>query len=74
VVDAGGGIFARAQVQNAAQISVRYAQVNGRNSTAIAAAVTTASDLASVSALPAAQLLCGCPTGPSITFLAISRV
>jgi len=74
MVDAGGGIFARAQVQNAAQIGARYAQVNGWNSTAIAAAVTTATDLANVSALPAPQLLCGCPTGTSITFLSVSCV
>jgi hypothetical protein len=74
MVDAGGGIYARAQVQNAAQMGARYAQVKGWNSTMIAAAVTTATDLANVSALPAPQLLCGCPTGTSITFLTLSCV
>jgi Flp pilus assembly protein TadG len=72
MVDAGGAISARAQVQNAAQAGARYAQVYGWNATAIAAAVTGASDLANISALPAAQLLCGCPTGSAITFLALN--
>lgn len=72
MVNAGGAIYARAQVQNAAQIGARYAQVNGWNSTAIANAVATATDLANVSALPAPQLLCGCPTGSAITFLSVS--
>lgn len=72
MVDAGGAIYARAQVQDAAQIGARYAQVNGWNSAAIALAVTTATDLADVSALPAPQLVCGCPTGTAITILTVS--
>jgi Flp pilus assembly protein TadG len=72
MLDAGGAIYARAQVQNAAQIGARYAQVNGWNSAAIAGAVATATDLANVSALPAPQLLCGCPTGIAITFLTVT--
>jgi Flp pilus assembly protein TadG len=71
-VDAGGAIYARAQVQNAAQIGARYAQVNGWNGAAIATAVATATDLANVSALPAPQLVCGCPTGTSIVFLVVN--
>jgi Flp pilus assembly protein TadG len=72
MIDAGGAIYARAQVQNAAQIGARYAQVNGWNSVAIAAAVATATDLANVSALPAPQLVCGCPIGTAITVLTVS--
>jgi len=72
MIDAGGAISARTQVQNAAQAGARYAQVYGWNATAIAAAVTSASSLANISALPAAQLLCGCPTGSAITFLALN--
>jgi len=72
MVDAGGAIYARAQVQDAAQIGARYAQVNGWDSSAIANAVTVATDLANVSALPAPQLVCGCPTGTGITILTVS--
>jgi hypothetical protein len=66
IVDVGGAFYARAQVQNAAQIGARYAQENGWNSAGIVAAVTSATDLLGIAATPAPQLVCGCPGGAAI--------
>ena len=70
MVDIGGAFYAQTQLQNAAQAGARYAQVNGWNSVGIANAVTSATDLASVSAAPAPRLACGCPQGTSLQLLA----
>ena len=71
IVDVGGAFYARTQVQNAAQIGARYAQMNGWNAAGITNAVTNATDLLNIGATPAPQLLCGCPSGSAIQFLAL---
>ncbi len=68
--DLGFGFYAQMRVQNAAAAGAQYAIMhgwnNGANVSAIEAAVTSATTLASVAALPAPVEACGCASGTSI--------
>jgi len=65
-IDVGMGVYQQMQVQDAAQAGAQYAMAHGWNITAIQNAVTGATTLATVSALPAPTLVCGCPGGSSV--------
>jgi Flp pilus assembly protein TadG len=66
VADLGIAFSRQIQVQQAAQAGAQYALLHGYNSTAISNAVTAATTLASVSAIPAPTTSYGCPTGTTI--------
>jgi len=66
MIDLGLGFYQQMQVQDAAQAGAQYAMAHGFNSGAISNAVTAATPLASITALPAPSKSCGCPSGTSI--------
>jgi Flp pilus assembly protein TadG len=75
VADLGVAYSRQIQVQQAAQAGAQYATFHPWNSssvTAISNAVKTASNLAGISAAPAPQEFCGCPTGNSVSAVACS--
>jgi len=61
-VDAGSAIYRKMQVQAGVHAGTRYAMVNGFNATGITTAITSASNSSLVSASPAPQQFCGCPS------------
>ena len=67
LVDLGLGIAKNTQLRNAAQAGAQYALVNGWDSTAIQSAVTNATTLSPIQALPAPSQSCGCPTGTTVS-------
>jgi Flp pilus assembly protein TadG len=67
MTDLGIGLYSKMQVENAAQAGAQYAIAKGWNSAAIQNAVTSASALASVGAVPAPVQSCGCVNGTAIT-------
>jgi len=66
VADFGMGIYRKMQVQNAAQAGAQYAMLHGF-SASISTAVTSASTFAGISAYPAPNQFCGCPTSSGVT-------
>ena len=69
VADLGIAFSEQIQVQQAAQAGAQYALFHPWNShsvTDISNAVTSASALSGISALPAPQQMCGCPNGSTI--------
>jgi len=67
LVDLGLGIAKNTQLHNAAHAGAQYALVNGWDSTAIQSAVTNATTLSPIQALPAPSQSCGCPTGTTVS-------
>jgi len=67
LVDLGLGIAKNTQLHNAAHAGAQYALVNGWDNTAIRSAVTNATNLSPIEALPAPSQSCGCPTGTAVT-------
>src|SRR6202171_207568 len=67
LVDLGFGIVKNTQLRNAAQAGAQYALVNGWDSTAIQSAVTNATKLSPIQALPAPSQSCGCPNGTTVS-------
>jgi Flp pilus assembly protein TadG len=74
IVDLGMGIAKNTQLRNAAQAGAQYAFVNGWDSAAIQNAVTNATKLSPIEALPAPSQSCGCPTGATVTTVACGSV
>lgn len=66
-VDLGMAAYDAMQVENAAQAGSEYAAVHGYNVPAISSAITAATSLSGLSALPAPAEFCGCPSGGSVT-------
>jgi Flp pilus assembly protein TadG len=66
-VDIGMGLYTKMQVQNAVQAGAQYAAARGFDSTGIQNAVTSATGLSSITALPVPAQSCGCVSGTSIT-------
>jgi len=67
MVDLGIAFSEQSQVQAAAQAGARYALLHGWNQDEIGHAVTNATTLAGLSALPAPAQAYGCPNGTDIT-------
>jgi Flp pilus assembly protein TadG len=61
VLDFGMGMWDQMQVGNAARAGAQYAIANGWNQAAIQTAVTSATNLSSITATPAPTETCGCP-------------
>ena len=74
LVDLGLGIAKNTQLHNAAQAGAQYALANGWDSTAIQNAVTSATKLSPIEALPAPSQNCSCPTGTAVTTVACGSV
>jgi Flp pilus assembly protein TadG len=74
LVDLGMGIAKNTQLHNAAQAGAQYALANGWDSTAIQNAVTNATKLSPIEALPAPSQSCGCPTGTTVTAVSCGSV
>jgi Flp pilus assembly protein TadG len=74
LVDLGFGIAKNTQLRNAAHAGAQYALVNGWDSTAIQTAVTSATKLSPIQALPAPSQSCGCPNGTAVTPVACGSV
>jgi Flp pilus assembly protein TadG len=74
LIDLGLGIAKNTQLHNAAQAGAQYAFVNGWDSTAIQNAITKATNLSPIEALPAPSQSCGCPTGTAVTTVACGSV
>ncbi len=74
MVDLGMGFYSKTQAMTAAQAGAQYAFVhgwsgtNGNSQTAILAAVSSATALSGIQALPAPVLACGCADGTTITY------
>src|SRR6266496_4848675 len=66
VTDIGLSVYRKMQVEGAAQAGAQYAMLRGFDASAISAAVTSASNAAGITAIPAPTKFCGCPTGSSI--------
>jgi len=66
MVDIGMAAYQQMAVDDAAQAGAAYALVHGWNSSAIQAAVASASDIAGISASPAPSQFCGCPSGSAV--------
>jgi Flp pilus assembly protein TadG len=66
MVDLGVGFYERMEVENAAQAGAQYAISKGWNPSAVVTAVTSASSLASISAVPGPTQSCGCPNGTTL--------
>jgi Flp pilus assembly protein TadG len=66
--DVGLGFYSDIQVQNSAQAGAQYAIVHGYSSSAISTAVTSATSVPGISAIPAPLQFCGCvdPTSKTV--------
>lgn len=68
IVELGLGVFQAMQVQAAAEAGALYAAKHGSSDlTAISSAVTNATGTSGITASPAPQVFCGCPTTTGIT-------
>jgi Flp pilus assembly protein TadG len=65
--DFGLAIYAKMQVENAAQAGTEYASRNGYTSSSISSAVTSATNLSGLAASPAPTEFCGCPSTSGVT-------
>lgn len=65
--DFGLAIFAKMEVENAAQAGTQYAAQNGFSSDTVSSAVTSATSLSGLTASPAPTEFCGCPSTTGIT-------
>ena len=65
--DFGLAIYAKMEVENAAQAGTEYAARNGYTSSSVTSAVTSATNLSGLSATPAPSQFCGCPTTSGVT-------
>jgi len=65
--DFGLAIYAKMEVENAAQAGTEYAARNGYTSSSISSAVTSATNLSGLSASPAPAEFCGCPSTSGVT-------
>ena len=74
LIDLGLGIAKNTQLHNAAHAGAQYALVNGWDSTKIQDAVTSATKLSPIQALPAPTQSCGCANGTAVTPVACSSV
>jgi len=74
LVDLGLGIAKNTQLHNAAHAGAQYALVNGWDITAIQTAVTGATTLLPIQALPVPSQSCGCPNGTAVTAAACGSV
>ena len=66
-VDLGMAAYDEMQVENAAQAGSEYAAVHGYNASSISNAITSATTLSGIAAMPAPTEFCGCPSSTSIT-------
>lgn len=67
VTDLSIGFARKMAVQAAAEAGAQYAALHGYSSGAITTAITSATNLAGISATPAPSQSCGCASGTSIT-------
>ena len=65
--DFGLAIYAKMEVENAAQAGTEYAARNGYTSSSVTSAVTAATSMSGVSATPAPSQFCGCPSTSGVT-------
>jgi len=65
--DFGLAIYAKMEVENAAQAGTEYAARNGYTNSSISSAVTSATSLSGLSANPAPTEFCGCPSTSGVT-------
>src|SRR5215469_8106465 len=68
MLDFGMGLWQQMEVGNAARAGAQYASIKGYDSTGIQNAVTSATNLSSISASPAPSEQCGCPNASAVTF------
>ena len=66
-VDLGIAAYDAMQVENAAQAGSEYAAVHGYNVSSISHVITSANDLAGLTASPAPTEFCGCPSGSTVS-------
>lgn len=66
-MDLGLGIYRNMQVQHAAQAGAQYAIAHGYDASSISSAVTNATNFAGISASPAPNQFCGCPSDTGVT-------
>ena len=65
--DFGLAIYAKMEVENAAQAGTEYAARNGYTSSSVTSAVTSATSMSGISATPAPSQFCGCPSTSGVT-------
>jgi Flp pilus assembly protein TadG len=65
--DFGLAIYAKMEVENAAQAGTEYAARNGYTSSSVTSAVTSATMISGLSATPAPSQFCGCPSTSGVT-------
>jgi Flp pilus assembly protein TadG len=65
-MDLGLGMYRNMQVQHAAQAGAQYAISHGYDAAAISSAVTQATTYADISASPAPDQFCGCPSSTGV--------
>jgi Flp pilus assembly protein TadG len=65
--DFGLAIYAKMEVENAAQAGTQYAAANGYTSSSVSSAVTAATNLSGLTASPAPNEFCGCPSTSGVT-------
>ena len=65
--DFGLAIYAKMEVENAAQAGTQYAAVNGYTSSSVSSAVTSTTSLSGLSASPAPTEFCGCPSTSGVS-------
>jgi len=66
MVDIGTALYAKMQVNDAAQAGAEYALIHGWNSSSIRSAVTNATSLSGLTASPVPTITYGCPNGTTI--------
>jgi Flp pilus assembly protein TadG len=66
-MDLGLGMYRNMQVQHSAQAGAQYAISHGYDSAAISSAVTQATTYTAISASPAPNQFCGCPSSTGVT-------
>jgi len=67
IMDFGMLFFRQMEVQHAAQAGAQWALSYGYSSSAISSAVTNATSFTAISASPAPNQFCGCPTSTGVT-------
>jgi Flp pilus assembly protein TadG len=65
--DFGLAIYAKMEVENAAQAGTEYAARNGYTSSSISSAITSATNMSGITATPAPSQFCGCPSTSGVT-------
>ena len=65
--DFGLAIYAKMEVENAAQAGTQYASVHGYTSDTVSSAVISATSLSGLTASPAPTEFCGCPSTSGVS-------